>query len=161
MSLPRPYIPLSVRVAVAQRQWGESTGVYARGMPDQSQSAKLEAYLYLLFGDATPHLDHNPPLAARERIIRGGVVVGYRPDANDPDHLIYRTVDDHRVKTNVRGDGAQHPDRVLIKKERRRQKPKKKKHWRWPKGRKIPSRQFASSKLRGKSRCQSKVSRFR
>ena len=46
----------------------------------------------------------------------------YSPDANDPEHLVYRTAHAHLIKTNVRGEHGQHPDRVLIKKERRRQK---------------------------------------
>jgi hypothetical protein len=66
-------------------------------------------------------LDHDPALAARQFNARTGI---YVPDANDPDHLIYREKHAHLIKTNTRGDGAQHPDRVLIKRERRRRKGK-------------------------------------
>jgi hypothetical protein len=69
------------------------------------------------------HLDHDPPLGAREKVFNSaGEHVGYEPDANDPEHLIYRTATAHRFKTNVRGDGAQHPDRVLIKRQRKLEK---------------------------------------
>lgn len=96
------------------------------------------------------HLDHDPPLAARPRFRHGlGKKTYYEPDANDHAHLIYRGAHAHHIKTNVRGDGAQHPDRVLIKKERRRREGKRakpKRKWRtrpFPKSkRKIPSRPF-------------------
>ena len=113
MKLPRPHIPDSIRLKVALRQ---------------------------LFGAAPAHLDHNPPLAVRDKIMRDGIVIGYKPDANDPDYLVWRTADDHRMKTNVRGDGAQYPDRVLIKRERRRNKVRV--------VRKIPSRPFPKSQDR-------------
>lgn len=148
MRLPRPHIPISVRVAVARRQWGESTGMHAMGIPLPDNYAALQAYLHLLFGDQKVHLDHDPPLAARPlRFDKGGKFLGYVPDANDPDYLIYRTVEDHRLKTNVRGDGAQYPDRVLIKRERRRLKKRRPK-------RKIANRkrQWPKRKLRGKSK---------
>jgi hypothetical protein len=70
-------------------------------------------------------LDHDPPLAARQRLQYSGVVrPTYIPDANDPDHLFYRPhgpqhAGSHLIKTNVRGDHGQHPDRVLIKRARR------------------------------------------
>jgi hypothetical protein len=98
------------------------------------------------------HLDHDPALGARQKLVKGGVHVGYFPDANDPEFLIYREKHAHFIKTNVRGIGAQHPDRVLIKKERKRSRgvitkkasrpwPKRKIQWRssWPK-RKFPKR---------------------
>lgn len=104
------------------------------------------------------HLDHDPALGSREKVFRKGVHVGYKPDANDPEHLYYREATAHRLKTNVRGEHGQHPDRVLIKKQRRLERgPKPKKggrirqliKWpkrplksasRWPKGRKIQNR---------------------
>lgn len=73
-------------------------------------------------------LDHDPPLGARPRRRSGlGRKTYYTPDANDPDHLFYRPhgpehAGSHLVKTNIRGDHGQHPDRVLIKKERKRER---------------------------------------
>lgn len=125
--LLRPHIPLKVRCRVVLRQLGEM-------WPDQFfESAKLigwntrETLDHLLARLAellacdvkSLALDHDPALGAREKVFRKGEHIGYRPDANDPEHLIYREKHAHHIKTNVRGDGAQHPDRVLIKKNRR------------------------------------------
>jgi len=117
--LSRPYIPLETRCRVALRQLGEM-------WPDQYlESARLafntkeilDHLLYrlreLLHAEKL-HLDHDPPLGAR-RVAFGR----YIPDANDSEHLIYREKRAHEIKTNVRGEHGQHPDRVLIKKARR------------------------------------------
>ncbi len=69
-------------------------------------------------------LDHDPPLAARKRRGTGNRTV-YTPKANDPAHLFYREHHAHHIKTNVRGDGAQYPDRVLIRRERQRREKKR------------------------------------
>jgi hypothetical protein len=84
-------------------------------------------------------LDHDPALATREQTGEGKDTV-YHPGANNPAFLIYREKHAHHIKTNVRGDGAQFPDRVLITRERRRRKGKRAK----PK-RKWPSRPFRRS----------------
>ena len=82
---------------------------------------KLHYMLRCMFGEHRKlHLDHDPPLCLREIIdAENGV---YKPDANDPDYLTYRTVSDHRIKTYIRGDGAQFSDaakrRRKIKSER-------------------------------------------
>jgi hypothetical protein len=99
-------------------------------------SDRLGSALYFLFGDRPCHLDHDPPLRVRKFNKRTG---RYTPDANDPDYLVYRTAEDHRLKTNVRGDGAQFPDRVLIKRAKRLERKKKRKKTLWPK-RKLRSR---------------------
>jgi hypothetical protein len=145
----RPYIPLAVRVAVAHRQlaasgiWTSAHLAAMRNSPAPLGFQLLRA-LTMLFGTepGTPHLDHNPALRTRTFNPRTG---RYTPDANDADYLIYRTAAEHRIKTLVRGDGAQHPDRVLINKERRRGKPKRKgpkikSRSNWPSGRKIRGR---------------------
>lgn len=141
MKRPRPYIPISIRLKVAERQYRNrytvmpttqksiADGVMAVG-PD---GLKLKTFLQMLFGGAPVDLDHNPPLRARTFSKRTGK---YTPDANDPDHLEYRLKApeanrSHYIKTYVRGDRGQFPDRVLIKRERRREKPKKKRKTKW------------------------------
>lgn len=163
--LLRPHIPLDVRCRVVLRQlgemWPEVVLAHWRKEPG-GLSAFLKHELRELAEalhcevDAL-HLDHDPALGAREKVFSRGEHIGYKPDANDPEHLYYREAVAHRLKTNVRGEHGQHPDRVLIKKQRRlekkaqpvkrhvafrgknkasRPKPKRK----WPKGRKIQSR---------------------
>ena len=137
--LYRPYIPLPVRVKVAERQ-------FRKLFPDE--------FGYLVTGKQTsgnrlkvllPHigaglgcevkdlrLDHDPALCNRQQFRNGlGEVVRYVPDANDPEHLIYRTKADHDIKTRIRGQRGQLSDLALLRREKRRQKsskPKKK----WP-----------------------------
>lgn len=174
--LPRRHIPLEVKCRVALAQLGEMwpddviarwrpRGPAARSVPSGEPLGPrglgrllegLLARLAVLLGcDVSQlRLDHNPALGARQkRLDRAGAIIGYIPDEHDPAFLIYRTAHGHHIKTQIRGDGAQFPDRVLIKRERRRQKPlraKPKKKWAarpFPKGkRKIPSRPFRSEK---------------
>lgn len=127
--LLRPHIPLEPRCRVALRQLGEiwpdtvikeNRGKYGRLL--RSLLEQLATLLNCELGHLD--LDHNPALALREKVMRKGVHIGYRPDANDPEYLIYRERRDHVLKTQVRGEGAQFPDRVLIKRERRRAKSK-------------------------------------
>lgn len=134
--LYRPHIPLSVRCEVALRQLeytqeqierrifsedslagGIGFGAFLKELLDRVAKAKGCEVSDL-------RLDHDPPLAARYRERRGlGKKTYYIPDANDPDFLKYRPHGpqfdgSHLIKTNVRGDHGQHPDRVLIKKAR-------------------------------------------
>lgn len=131
--LYRPHIPLAIRVQVAGRQLSE------RGLHLRVEAIKVAtdtcgeqlAILLLLLSNtigckpADLRLDHDPALAARPKERRGlSSKTFYTPDANDPDHLFYRPhgpehAGSHLIKTNVRGDNGQHPDRVLIKKQRR------------------------------------------
>lgn len=140
--LYRPHIPLSVKCAVAERQvfalnlWMNNFGV-PMSIEQYHQSGyiklanfrhRLEDILGLLAGHfrcqvSDLRLDHNPPLGARVRSGEGKGTV-YDPDANDPAHLLYRPhgpefEGSHLIKTNVRGEHGQHPDRVLIKKHKR------------------------------------------
>ncbi len=125
--LLRPHIPLETRCRVALRQLGEMwpdrflDGARMIGWSMRETLDHLLARLSELLACDVKSLalDHDPALAAREKVFRKGVHVGYVPDANDPEYLIYREKHAHHIKTNVRGDGAQHPDRVLIKKNRR------------------------------------------
>lgn len=126
----RPYIPYSVRVQVAARQ-AIAAGVYPRGTEIGSwpYARQLRELLYVLFGDEKVHLDHDPALENRQKVIRrDGQIGGYTPAANDPEFLIYRIVEGHRIKTYVRGDGAQRSDvsqRRYLNRIERNRKPKK------------------------------------
>lgn len=127
--LLRPAIDLKTKLRVLCRQLGEMFVDDVVAMAEENRclgtivNEKLATLAQLLRCDPLDmHLDHDPALGAREKVFRGGVHVGYRPDANDPEYLVYRTEADHKRKTNLRGDGAQHPDRVLIKKQRRRER---------------------------------------
>lgn len=126
--LYRPHIPLRIRVQVAERQLKQA------GIAPIS-TEKLSTFLFLALDALARHigcerqelrLDHDPALGARPKTGEGKRT-RYTPDANDPDALRYRPHGpefeaSHLIKTNIRGDHGQHPDRVLIKKERRRQK---------------------------------------
>jgi hypothetical protein len=147
MRLYRPHVPLSVRIKVVQRQLAErearDPGVrYPRPSTGWTLANQLR-FLLEIWAEILPcevkdlRLDHDPPLGARPQERRGlGRKVYYIPDANDPEHLNYRPhgpqfEGSHLIKTNVRGEHGQHPDRVLIKKMRRiergpRDKPKRK-----------------------------------
>ena len=148
MKLYRPHIPLSVRVKVAERQFlllcPNMAGLLA-GKPHSSGN-RLKALLPLLataFGCEVSELrlDHDPPLALRPQERRGlGRKTYYTPDANDPEHLFYRPhgaqhAGSHDVKTRIRGEHGQFSDIALIKRQRRRERPPKRKA-------KIPSRPF-------------------
>lgn len=136
--LLRPAIPVEVKCRVVLRQLGEmwiddvirSNRFVLRDHRKRSLgrllSEKLTALAELLRCEVKDlRLDHHPALATRKKVFRKGVHVDYVPKANDPEHLIYREAHAHHIKTNVRGDGAQHSDRVLIRKERRRLKKEK------------------------------------
>jgi hypothetical protein len=90
-------------------------------------------------------LDHDPPLALRPQERRGlGRKTYYTPDANDPEHLFYRPhgaqhAASHDVKTRIRGEHGQFSDIAMIKRQRRRERPAKRKA-------KIPSRPFQKRK---------------
>lgn len=160
--LYRPHIPLSVRISVAHRQIqkaGRQTAVF-EGVTKRSQLDGLLRFLAHCLGcDVSDlRLDHDPPLAARPQERRGlGKKTYYIPEANDPDHLFYRPhgpefAGSHLIKTNVRGDNGQHPDRVLIKKAKRLERgPRPKRPSGFKKSaakRPWPSRPFPSSKGR-------------
>ncbi len=152
--LYRPYIPLSVRVEVAERQLKDRTlephpvgrdatiyrMFYANSMPYMALSKRLDYLLKYLFGDQPYQLDHDPALSLR-RYSAGHD--RFYPDANDPDYLFYRYKDLHLQKTTGRKPGAERTvtskgsDRWLKKKFDRLEGKTKRR----PK-RKIPSRGF-------------------
>lgn len=133
MRLPRPHIPIEVECRVALRQLGEMFPDDVIRGHKRNLGVLRDDLILRLAGLLFPgqevvdfQLDHNPPLACRQQFKNGrGEVVRYVPAANDPEYLFFRERHSHFIKTNVRGDGAQHPDRVLIKRERRRGRKKR------------------------------------
>lgn len=152
--LPRPHIPLRVRIEVAERQLRETAGHFPKAtggliaaLTLLRTGERLTALLDILkdrLGATALELHHDPALGARVKILGpAGEIAGYRPDANDPRFLVYLEEHAHLIRTNVRGEHGQHPDRVLIKKQRRRERPRPKRFAKaWPKGRPIPKRPF-------------------
>ncbi len=149
--LPRPHIPLAVRVQVAGRQLrerGESLDrsiLYGLGLlmddgsagdPTLSAARKLQRLLSALFGDKKAELHHRPALINRRRKRNGD----YDPPANDPGFLVYLLEDDHDIETRIRGQHGQHSDLGLARKAKRiarNRDPKRKKATirsanRWP-----------------------------
>lgn len=123
--LPRPHIPLSVRVVVASRQLRSMFGASIdrdAGEADGEYLPRVLGLLSLRLGGGPLQLDHDPALENREKVFRNGEHVGYRPDANEPDFLIFRTRDDHRRKTYVSGDHGQYCDTILAARERNRKR---------------------------------------
>lgn len=126
MKLPRPHIPIPVRIKVARRQliaFGASEALTTKDRHETSEVfldrllTGLSLYFENLFGKL--HLDHDPALCNRRFSKRTGK---YFPDANDPRFLIYRTKPNHEIKTRVRGDGAQLSDLALRRKFKRIEK---------------------------------------
>jgi hypothetical protein len=144
MKLKRPYVPIKVRLVVAERQLaqaGIAEAFFTAASADLTKRERLTVLLWFLFRDEPYHLDHDPPLNLREHD-----KWGYIPDANDPDYLIYRTKQEHRIKTYVHGDGAQLSDAGKRRKEIKRKRKRPSRPWpkrplrsisRWPQGRKL------------------------
>ena len=128
--LVRPHIPISVRLQVIARQLQESNKVenLFRAAATMDKSSERLAYMLAsVFGDQKVHLDHDPPLCLRHIIdAEKGL---YDPAANDPLHLIYRTEEDHRLKTYVRGDGAQLSDAGKRRKKLKQERPDRPSRW--------------------------------
>lgn len=155
MSLPRPYIPLSVCVQVAERQVEEKGSllwlVYcsAQEISPWPLGRRLRVLLNDLFGDQHYQLDHDPALILRKfrRDQRRPQAAWFTPNANDPNHLVYRLTTDHLQKTTGRKPGAERTvttkgsDAHMAAKFRKlegKNKPKRKSI--------IPSRQFSTQK---------------
>lgn len=139
MKLPRPHIPIAVKIAVAERQ---IVAILEQSRPPEDPDTDiaktvrsifgrwgtkpyLSVLLLLVIGPPPYHLDHDPPLWQRARTRSGG----YRPKANDPNYLVWRSKDGHRIKTYVRGDGAQLSDAAKRRKEIKRKVTKVKRKW--------------------------------
>lgn len=106
MKRPRPYIPIAVRVEVAERDvikglwWNLYCGAVEVG------GMTMGRRLGILLGHLPKgvELDHDPALILRKFNPRTGK---YTPDANDPAYLIYRDPDQHQEKTTGRKPGAE------------------------------------------------------
>lgn len=155
MKRERPHIPVEVKCRVALRQlFGNADLIpFIRPMGRALIAMRTDLALKLGCQVGDLRLDHNPALRLRPYNPRiKNVARRYTPNANDPNAMLYRSAHDHHIKTNVRGDGAKRSDTSEIKRERRREKPKRKSKRRWgsrpiqarknawPKGRKIRSR---------------------
>ena len=134
MKLHRPYIPLAVRIQVAERQ-ADALG-YRFDHP--VLSVKLAALIRFLFGGQKFELHHRPSLINRPFDFR---TQDYSPLANDPQYLVYLPKQEHDIETRVRGVGAQRSDlsqrRYLKRVARNRDKTRKRHSW--------PKRKFRPS----------------
>jgi hypothetical protein len=118
VKLPRPYIPLAVRIQVAERQVMERPNPYfcvgprrREGYRKKIKADYLAWLLNTLFGNAKVELHHRPALVNRTSgidTVHGKV--RYIPDANDPEHLVYLPKGEHDLETRIRGLGAQRSD---------------------------------------------------
>jgi hypothetical protein len=132
MRLTRPYIPLRVRLQVAERQYKQRFGFWPDFTGNKATlGASLRAILRDLFDGRKVHLHHFPALCNRQIISsKSEGVVCYRPSANDPDHLTYIEADAHDVWTRVRGPHGDYSDLAKARKrkrvERKRKRPRRK-----------------------------------
>ena len=126
--LLRPYIPLKVREQVALRQMREALiplpwfAKYPR-----NAAVRLRILLRTLFGLGKVELHHRPSLVNREHTRDGG----YKPDANNPDYLVYLRKDEHDIETRVRGIGAQLSDLAIARKRKRRERKETRRKTKW------------------------------
>jgi len=157
----RPYIPLEVRVQVAERQADKHAAYWAHYLvvPWQNNTDRLDwllVHMSAQLGDVL-QLDHDPALILRQYKVdrRKPPAAWYTPNANDPAHLIYRPLRDHGEKTFGRKADAEKTvttkgsDIWLKSKFRRLEQPSKKRRAKiparakpWPKGRKLQGRPF-------------------
>src|SRR3990167_11237972 len=117
MKLVRPYIPLKVRVKVAERQLAYHGVILAVNKEPSlaKQLTELLGVLQSILRADKLHLDHDPALALRKFNKHTGK---YKPDTNDPEYLKYRATDGHHTKTFIRGEHGQRSDVAQIKRER-------------------------------------------
>lgn len=113
--LARPYIPLAVRLAVAEQQCFGANIQTDIDLSKLSTGAKLKERLRLLFGNHKSELHHRPALVNRRRKRNGD----YDPPANDAGHLVYLEEGDHDIETRIRGQHGQHSDLGLARKRKR------------------------------------------
>lgn len=134
MKLPRPYIPLRVRVQVAVRQCRElglCEGVFSSDF--RNLATALRYFLGHIHGNQKVELHHRPALCNRARClssIAGGI--RYDPDANDPDYLVYLSAADHDIETRVRGQHGDYSDLAKARKRKRIERKAKRPKRKWP-----------------------------
>lgn len=132
--LPRPYIPLAVRVQVAERQL---KNIEYYDPPQKPLSARLRKLLAVIgelwrlnlgYVPKKMELHHRPALVNRRRKRNGD----YDPPATHPDYLVYLPADEHDIETRVRGLHGQHSDLGLARKRKRAERKAKRPKTRWP-----------------------------
>jgi hypothetical protein len=141
MRLHRPHVPVKVKCQVLARQLGATSLHFDEGPQGYAGWSYHQWLDYLLrrledkIGDGDDHhnstplqLDHDPALQNREFNKR---TRKYTPDANDPRFLIYRTKEAHRIKTLVRGDGAQLSDAAIARKRKRKERKANRRKVKW------------------------------
>ena len=131
--LRRPYVPLKVRCRVALRQLGELWPDEALKAHENGLLPFLDQLLFKMAGLLACEvlelqLDHDPALENRPFSKR---TRRYSTDANDPEFLVYRTQQAHKIKTLVRGDGAQLSDAAIARKRKRKERKAKRPRTRW------------------------------
>jgi hypothetical protein len=145
MKLPRPYIPWHVREQVIDQQmitaqFTPTKAARYTGSAERRVRWKLEEF----FAGIPVELHHSPALVNRKlkwRFVgKGyGTVPVYDPPANDPNYLVYMPVDEHDIRTRVRGARGQYSDLALVRKRKRQERKAKRRRFKWPK-RKFPQR---------------------
>jgi len=106
MKRPRPHIPLSVRVEVAEREVEKGLWWPLYCSAVEVGKMTLGKRLEILLGHLPKgaELDHDPALIRRELDLETGK---YSPDANDPAYLTYREKLHHLQKTIGRKHDAE------------------------------------------------------
>lgn len=127
-------IPTAIKLTVALRQINPTGDLAAidqhvdecrRQRRLGKRLAQVKESLAAKFGCAVAdlRLDHTLALENRTKVFKNGIHVEYEPRASDPSWLMYRPhgaefIESHLIKTNVRGDGAQHSDRAMAAKNK-------------------------------------------
>ena len=140
--MKRPHVPLKIRLAVLERQafidrefknemerrfcWDW----YKCSVRGTSTAHRIKWLLMALFLDGKAELDHDPALCLRKIDKKTG---RYIPDANNPNHLVYRVREEHLHKTTGRRPNSERTvtskgsDLWLRKKWKKLESPKKSK----------------------------------
>lgn len=127
--LPRPHIPIPIRLTVALRQVGQQCEPSPQS--GRSNSEYLKLLLWILFGEQKCELHHRPALVNRRRYIRNGKIF-YDPPANSADHLVYLLETDHDIETRVRGLNGQYSDLAIVRKRKRKERKANRPRRKWP-----------------------------
>lgn len=117
------------------REIGERGLLVLAELPQSKASLRLKRLLGVLFGELPVELHHRPALVNRVflRVEKNrGPIIGYMPDANDPDYLVYLPADEHDIETRVRGQHGQHSDLALARKRKRKERKAKRPKRKWP-----------------------------